>query len=447
MMARVRGVMAASTAAGSILNVSGSMSTNTGVPPALWIVPAVAKNVNGVVMTSSPGLKPSALRGRSSASVPLAQAIPCVAWESLASSPSSRGTAGPMTNCCDSMTACTAGRTSSLMARYCATRSSNGTFMVSLCSPPGRRQLAEGAVRLFIGRATRGAGGRAVRRQEPLAALAHPPYPARGHAHHERVRRHVGGHDGAGADERVLAERHPAHDRGIGADRAAAFHQRGAVLVLARHVAAGVEHVGEHAGRPAEHVILEGDALVDRHVVLDLDVVADAGAGHHRHVLPEIAALADHGPGHHVAEVPDLRALADPSALVDVARFVDEVLRHLDPDHLDLELDAGFLRDGLADVLDDLEHVARGRVRRVDDVVRVQRRHLRGPDGEALQAALVDQRSGGARAARVLEHRPAARLVERRSRLAPAEQPALHFLELRGRLLDERQLRLEHDDA
>ena len=33
------------------------MSTKTGVPPALWIAPAVAKKVNGVVMTSSPGLQ------------------------------------------------------------------------------------------------------------------------------------------------------------------------------------------------------------------------------------------------------------------------------------------------------------------------------------------------------------------------------------------------------
>ena len=34
-MARVRGVIARFTAAGSMLNVSGKMSTKTGVPPAL----------------------------------------------------------------------------------------------------------------------------------------------------------------------------------------------------------------------------------------------------------------------------------------------------------------------------------------------------------------------------------------------------------------------------
>ena len=88
-MARVRGVMAASMAAGEMLNVAGSMSTKTGVPPALWIAPAVAKKVNGGVMTSSPGLRSSARSGSSSASVPLAQAIACLAWDSRATAASS----------------------------------------------------------------------------------------------------------------------------------------------------------------------------------------------------------------------------------------------------------------------------------------------------------------------------------------------------------------------
>ena len=81
-MARVRGVMAASTAPGAMLNVAGSMSTNTGVPPALWMAPAVAKKVNGVVITSSPGWRSSALSGSSRASVPLAQPMACLVWES-----------------------------------------------------------------------------------------------------------------------------------------------------------------------------------------------------------------------------------------------------------------------------------------------------------------------------------------------------------------------------
>ena len=57
-----------------MLQVSGSMSTNTGLPPSSTIISAVAAKVKGVVMTSSPGFRPSAISAISSASVPLATA-------------------------------------------------------------------------------------------------------------------------------------------------------------------------------------------------------------------------------------------------------------------------------------------------------------------------------------------------------------------------------------
>ncbi len=44
MIARVLGVMAASILAGSMLKVSDSMSTKTGLAPVRQIAPAVAKN-------------------------------------------------------------------------------------------------------------------------------------------------------------------------------------------------------------------------------------------------------------------------------------------------------------------------------------------------------------------------------------------------------------------
>src|SRR5208283_945865 len=62
MIARVRGVIAASILAGSRLPVSGSTSTKTGVAPACRMAVAVAIKVIGVVMTSSPGPMPSASR-------------------------------------------------------------------------------------------------------------------------------------------------------------------------------------------------------------------------------------------------------------------------------------------------------------------------------------------------------------------------------------------------
>ena len=79
MMARVRSVMAASISRASILQLSGSMSTKTGLPPSSTIISAVAAKVKGVVMTSSPGFRSSAISAISSASVPLATVMQCLA--------------------------------------------------------------------------------------------------------------------------------------------------------------------------------------------------------------------------------------------------------------------------------------------------------------------------------------------------------------------------------
>ena len=52
--------------------MSGSMSANTGSAPTFTIAPAVAKKLNGVVRTRSPGPTPAAFSASISASVPLA---------------------------------------------------------------------------------------------------------------------------------------------------------------------------------------------------------------------------------------------------------------------------------------------------------------------------------------------------------------------------------------
>ena len=62
-----------------MLQVSGSMSTNTGARRASTIISAVAAKVKGVVMTSSPGFRSSAISAISSASVPLATVMQCFA--------------------------------------------------------------------------------------------------------------------------------------------------------------------------------------------------------------------------------------------------------------------------------------------------------------------------------------------------------------------------------
>src|SRR3954451_5327095 len=106
------------------------MSTNTGFAPTRAIAPAVAKNVYGVVMTSSPSPMPSAIRQARSASVPEDMPTPCAQVEYCAIALSHSSTFGPRMKCCDSITSAIAASISALIDKYCAFRSSNGTFML-----------------------------------------------------------------------------------------------------------------------------------------------------------------------------------------------------------------------------------------------------------------------------------------------------------------------------
>ena len=94
-MALVLSVRAAATAAGSMLKVTGSMSTNTGRAPVRQMVPAVAKNVYAGQITSSPAPTSRAMSATSRASVP---ELTPMAWSTpmyCAHSASSPCTSGP----------------------------------------------------------------------------------------------------------------------------------------------------------------------------------------------------------------------------------------------------------------------------------------------------------------------------------------------------------------
>ena len=129
MIALVRGVIAAATAPASMLNVAGSMSTNTGARPPGRSQPAVAKNENGVVTTSSPGPMSSAIRAASSASVPDETPMACGIPRYASSSRSRPSTSGPRMKRCLSQTRVIASSTASRSGAYCAWRSSSGTLV------------------------------------------------------------------------------------------------------------------------------------------------------------------------------------------------------------------------------------------------------------------------------------------------------------------------------
>src|ERR1044072_1630458 len=131
MMTFVRGVIASATRDGSRLYVRGSISTNMGRAPSRAMQAAVAKNENGVVITSSPALTSSAIKASSKASEPDAQPIACFVWQYSAIELSSRRPSSLRTKRCELMTRSTACCNSSRMETYCACRSNKGTFIES----------------------------------------------------------------------------------------------------------------------------------------------------------------------------------------------------------------------------------------------------------------------------------------------------------------------------
>lgn len=89
------------------------------------------------------------------------------------------------------------------------------------------------------------------------------------------MRGYVTRHHSASADERIRADCDAANDGCVGADGGSALNQGSAEFVLAAHVGARIDDIGENATRAAKHVVLEIHALIERDVVLDLAAVAD----------------------------------------------------------------------------------------------------------------------------------------------------------------------------
>ncbi len=95
MIARVAGVIAASTRSGSIVQRSGSTSTNTGSAPAATAAYGVAEKVSAGMITSSPQPMPSAFSATSMVIVPFAITIPCAAPWYDAKPAANRAARGP----------------------------------------------------------------------------------------------------------------------------------------------------------------------------------------------------------------------------------------------------------------------------------------------------------------------------------------------------------------
>ncbi len=147
-------------------------------------------------------------------------------------------------------------------------------------------------------------------------------------ASHQCVGFDVAIDDGAGGDERVRADSGTADDRAVGADRRTALHESIAILVLSIDRGARVVHVGEYHARAAEDVIFKGDVVVDRYIILNLDVVADDDLVADKNVLTQRAAVANADSRGDVPPVPDACVVADLCAFVDDRRGMCGVVGH-----------------------------------------------------------------------------------------------------------------------
>ena len=109
------------------LNVRASISAKSGLAPQRRIELTVAKKLNGVVITESPGPIFNAASESHRASVPLAQPIANGTPQAAAAASSNRPTSGPSIKRWDSHTEAMAARTSSRISANSRLKSSMGT--------------------------------------------------------------------------------------------------------------------------------------------------------------------------------------------------------------------------------------------------------------------------------------------------------------------------------
>ncbi len=187
-----------------------------------------------------------------------------------------------------------------------------------------------------IGYSTAGAFDVLLESGQDLAAFAGPAFLTGGYADHQRIGRNISVHNGTGGDKGVLSNGMAAQDRGIGPD-GGAFPDQGFMIVIRtalRVFTAGINDIGKDHGRAAKDIVFQLHTFVNRNIVLDLDVIADAHIRSHIDILTKGAVGSDTGTGLNMAEVPDLGPGSELDVVVDVAAFVDEwFVFHLELTH------------------------------------------------------------------------------------------------------------------
>src|SRR2546428_1132789 len=263
------------------------MSTKSGRAPACEVASVVAMKVFGTVTTVSPGCTPAAIRANRKASVPLPTPTQFCTPQNCAKSRSKSSTILPPTNPAVFRALLKTDTNSSSSSRWGVTRSKKGMLPLPVIRQPqlGRDQA-----------------------EDPRRIPSH-----------DRIVRHVAGHDAAGPDDGILPDDHVREDCRPGPDRRASPHQRGLDLPVLLAL-----EFPRRSRRPWIGVVDEGDAVADEDVILDRHAFTDEGVARNLAAPADLRILLD------LDERPDLRFVADLAAVqVDELRELD-VLPQLD---------------------------------------------------------------------------------------------------------------------
>ena len=161
-----------------------------------------------------------------------------------------------------------------------------------------------------------------------LPVFAHPSDLPRGYTNHQGISRHITIHDSTGSDERIFTDRIATHDSAVRTHGCAALDQSISILILARHSAAWVIHIGKHHARAAEHIIFQCHIVIHRNIVLNLDVIPNDNLVANEHVLSQRASAANDRLTTNMHPMPDTGALTNTGTFIDNCSRMDNVIFH-----------------------------------------------------------------------------------------------------------------------
>lgn len=169
-------------------------------------------------------------------------------------------------------------------------------FFIAELKHPTNRAVLE----LVFGSAFRTNGPALGIEFQTMSKFGHPAHLARGVPNQQRIIRYVLGHHRARTDEGVFPDVVPANDGCIRPDGGPLPYSGSRILIPTIDRAARIDHIGEHTRWTKKNVVIAGYSGVQRHIVLNLDVVAELNTGRDHYILTDVASFAQHRTGHDV---------------------------------------------------------------------------------------------------------------------------------------------------